>query len=105
MLGAIIGDIIGSAYEFHNVKATNFHLFTPHSRFTDDTVMSLAVAKWLVESPEHSSDHLVQCMQQLGQSNFYAGYGSSFKKWLITKAPKPYGSWGNGSAMRVSAIG
>ena len=67
MLGAIIGDIIGSVYEFNNKKQKDFHLFTPMSRFTDDTVMTLAVAEWLTEDKEHSEEGLVLRMQDLGR--------------------------------------
>lgn len=105
MLGAIIGDIVGSVYEIHNVKTTDFHLFTPHSRFTDDSVMTLAVAKWLTECPKQNSESLVKAMQTLGRSYPYAGYGGRFMSWILESNPKPYGSWGNGSAMRVSPVG
>ena len=104
MLGAIIGDIIGSVYEFQNKKQKNFPLFTPMSRFTDDTVMTLAVAKWLTENKEHSKEGLVQRMQSLGKRYPNAGYGGGFKRWLNNCHPKPYNSYGNGSAMRVSPI-
>ncbi len=104
MLGAIIGDIIGSVYEFQNKKQKNFPLFTPMSRFTDDTVMTLAVAKWLTEDKEHSKEGLVQRMQSLGKRYPNAGYGGGFKRWLNDCHPKPYNSYGNGSAMRVSPI-
>lgn len=104
MLGAIIGDIIGSVYEFQNKKQKNFPLFTPMSRFTDDTVMTLAIAKWLTEDKEHSKEGLVQRMQSLGKRYPNAGYGGGFKRWLNDYHPKPYNSYGNGSAMRVSPI-
>ncbi|MBF1635028.1 MAG: DUF1810 family protein [Prevotella sp.] len=104
MLGAIIGDIIGSVYEFQNKKQKNFPLFTPMSRFTDDTVMTLAIAKWLTEDKEHSKEGLVQRMQSLGKRYPNAGYGGGFKRWLNDCHPKPYNSYGNGSAMRVSPI-
>ena len=104
MLGAIIGDIIGSIYEFQNKKQKNFPLFTPMSRFTDDTVMTLAIAKWLTEDKEHSKEGLVQRMQSLGKRYPNAGYGGGFKRWLNDYHPKPYNSYGNGSAMRVSPI-
>ena len=65
MLGAIVGDIVGSVYEFDNTKSTDFELFYEESCFTDDTVMTLAVAKWLIEDKTHSSQHLVRCMQEL----------------------------------------
>lgn len=66
MLGAIIGDIVGSVYESDNTKDYNFHLLTPRSKFTDDTVMTLAVAKWLTEDDSHSHEYLVKCMRELG---------------------------------------
>lgn len=104
MLGAIAGDIIGSIYEWDNVKTTDFPLFKERSRFTDDTVMTLAVAKWLLEDDSHSSEYLVKCMRELGQKYFRAGYGGRFRKWLVAEDPKPYHSYGNGSAMRVSPV-
>ena len=104
MLGAIIGDIIGSVYEFKDKRQKDFHRFTPRSRFTDDTVMTLAVAKWLTEDKEHSEDGLVQQMQNLGRRYPYVGYGGSFRRWLYNLQPKPYNSYGNGSAMRVSPV-
>ena len=104
MLGAIIGDIIGSVYEFKDKQQKDFHLFTPRSRFTDDTVMTLAVAKWLTEDKEHSEDGLVQQMQNLGRRYPYVGYGGGFRRWLYNLQPKPYNSYGNGSAMRVSPV-
>ena len=69
MLGAIIGDIIGSVYEFCNTKSTNFQLFTSFSSYTDDTVMTLAVAKWLIEDEAHTIHYLIYCMQELGSNN------------------------------------
>lgn len=105
MLGAVFGDIIGSAYEWHNVKMKDFPLERPKTHFTDDSVMTLAVAKWLMEDSKHSEEELVKCMHDLGRSHFTAGYGGKFINWLISPNPKPYGSWGNGSAMRVSPVG
>lgn len=105
MLGSIIGDIIGSIYEFHNVKRTDFNLFSKDSRFTDDSTMTIAVAKWLVEDSEHSKRTLVETMQKLGRSHPDRGYGGNFRRWLFSRNPLPYNSWGNGSAMRVSPVG
>lgn len=105
MLGAIIGDVVGSVYEFNNTKDYYFNLLTPRSKFTDDTVMTLAVARWLTEDKTHSHEYLVQCMRELGLKYPWAGYGGSFKRWLIEREPKPYNSWGNGSGMRVSPVG
>jgi len=105
MLGAIVGDIVGSVYEFHNTKSMNFELFTPWSRFTDDSVMTLAVAKWLVEDEAHSILYLIYCMQELGNRYPNAGYGGNFWAWLREENPQPYNSWGNGAGMRVSPVG
>lgn len=104
MLGAIVGDIIGSAYEFNNTKRKEFHLFTPKSKFTDDTVMTLAVARWLCDDKEHRKETLVQRMQELGRRYPTAGYAGSFMRWLYNPEPQPYNSYGNGSAMRVSPV-
>jgi ADP-ribosylglycohydrolase len=100
MLGAIAGDIIGSVRESRNVKTTDFNLYHPYNRFTDDTVMSVAVADVLL----HDRDY-VETFRKFGNRYFDAGYGSSFKAWLLSDFPEPYNSWGNGSAMRVSPIG
>ena len=105
VLGALVGDIIGSVYEFQNTKSTDFELFTPNSTFTDDSVMTLAVAKWLMEDEVHSTAHLIRCMQELGDRYPNAGYGGNFGWWLRQSNPAPYSSWGNGSGMRVSPVG
>lgn len=105
MLGAVAGDIIGSVYEFRNTKSTEFDLFKSRSSFTDDSVMTLAVAKWLMEDKSHSISHLVGCMQMLGRKYPRAGYGGSFSFWLRQEDPQPYNSWGNGAGMRVSPVG
>ena len=105
MLGAIIGDIVGSTREWHNVKTEDFELLPPGSRFTDDTVMTLAVAKWLMDDPSHDAESLVRIMQDMGRRYPNAGYGGMFRKWLKSDNPRPYGSYGNGSAMRVSPVG
>lgn len=101
IIGAIAGDIIGSPYEFNNIKTKDFHLFSKKSIFTDDTVMTLAIAKWLCEDKD-SKRVLVNYLKYFG--NYYpdAGYGGRFKQWLQQDSPKAYGSWANGSAMRVS---
>ena len=105
MLGAIIGDIVGSTREWHNIKTEVFELVPKGSRFTDDTVMTLAVAEWLMTDPEHQPETLVACMQQLGRKYPDAGYGKMFSKWLMSNNPQPNNSFGNGSAMRVSPVG
>ena len=101
LYGTIYGDIAGSTYEFRPVKDYNFTTVPSKSTFTDDTVMTCAVALWLMEDKK-DLNMLVKCMQKMGQRFPRAGYGGMFRKWLITDDPKPYGSFGNGSAMRVS---
>ena len=126
MLGAIIGDTVGSVYEFDNTKDYNFTLFTGESGFTDDSVMTMAVAWWLLHDKEHSYQGLEDTMVEFGRNcpcpN--GGYGGGFYRWLFlpddlyqfdarygdspyeSKTGRhPYGSYGNGSAMRVSAVG
>ena len=90
MLGAVVGDIIGSPYEFYNTKSTDFELFTKWTKFTDDSVMTLAVAKWLMEDAEHSPWNLIKCMQELGRRYPKAGYGGNFSCWLRQENPQPY---------------
>ena len=126
MLGAITGDTVGSAYEFHNTKDYNFTLFLGNSAYTDDSVMTMAVAYWLLKDKEHSYPGLEDIMVMFGENCPcpMGGYGGGFHTWLFHPedlynysdphgdAPyesktgrHPYGSWGNGSAMRVSAVG
>ena len=109
MLGAIIGDIAGSRFEWNNNKSKDFELFTNmRCRPTDDSIMSLAIAKALLSCQgEYSSlgASAVRCMQELGRKYPAAGYGGNFHRWIYASDPRPYNSWGNGSAMRVSACG
>ena len=105
MLGAIVGDIVGSTRELHNSKTVVFELVPKGSQFTDDTVMSLAVAEWLMRDPDHRPETLVTFMQRLGRAYPWAGYGGRFIQWLQSEHPLPYGSFGNGSAMRVGPVG
>ena len=101
ILGAISGDIIGSTREFNPIKTKDFELFERRSQFTDDTVMTLAIAKWLCEDKD-SRDVLIKNLKYFGNLYPNAGYGGRFKQWLAQDSPEPYGSWANGSAMRVS---
>ena len=110
MYGAILGDMIGAPYEFDRGRKTKvFPLFISDSQFTDDTVMTLAVAEALMDSRRSSDDGiraaLIEKMQKWGRRYPHAGYGGMFAQWLRTPSPRPYGSYGNGSAMRVSAAG
>ena len=111
MYGAILGDIIGSPYEFdRSGKTKQFPLFSPESRFTDDTVMTIAVADALLSVSAHSPESeirqmLITSMQTFGRRYHDIGYGARFLSWLLQDDPQPMGSWGNGSAMRVSSAG
>lgn len=107
MLGGIFGDIIGSKYEFHNHKSKQFNLFDENCRFTDDTVMTIAIMHALILCHERMGmfqDTVIKCMQYFGQRYPKAGYGRSFYKWIYRKYPEPYNSFGNGAAMRISGI-
>ena len=111
MYGAILGDIIGSPYEFdsHNIKTKEFELFSDRSEFTDDSIMTLAVGEALMDAGRDASDEeikeaLVRSMQKYGQAYPLAGFGMNFSVWLNQKDPKPYNSYGNESAVRVSAV-
>ena len=103
MLGAITGDIIGSIYEHNNIKTKKFDLFTDKNRFTDDTVMTFAVAEALINGGGH--ENFIRFMKRYGAIYPRAGYGGTFVRWLASDTTEPYNSWGNGSAMRVSACG
>lgn len=100
MLGAIAGDIIGSVYEGNNIKTKDFPLFSPHCRFTDDTVLTVAIADALL----HDKDY-AELLKQYYRRYPHAGYGMNFKIWGESSKSQPYNSWGNGSAMRVSPVG
>jgi type I restriction enzyme M protein len=108
LLGAIVGDIVGSRFEFQDIAAQGFELFGQGCRFTDDTVMTAAVAAAILDSKGDWSNlekATIVRMRSLGQRFAEAGYGSNFKKWLFAEDPKPYESFGNGAAMRVSPCG
>ena len=105
IIGAIAGDVIGSAYEFNPTRKYDFELFTPKSTFTDDTVLTMANALWLLEDETHSHDHLIRIMLDLCWKYPDRVYGGRFAQWIHDADPQPYNSFGNGSAMRVSPIG
>ena len=100
MIGAIAGDIIGSVYEHYPIKTKDFPLFNPRCRFTDDTVLTVAVADSILTGRSYAESVL-----EIGRRYPGAGYGDSFMQWLYSYEPQPYNSWGNGSAMRVSPVG
>lgn len=100
MLGAMIGDIVGSVYEWHNIKTTDFPLFSKRCFFTDDTVLTAATAHALIKKLDY-----VVVYQDFARRYPGRGYGGNFSKWIWAENPQPYNSWGNGSAMRVSPVG
>lgn len=107
MLGAIIGDIVGSRFEWDNYKAKDFEFFTNDCFFTDDSVMSLALCEALLESKPDFSDlreQAVAKMRAFSEAYPDAGYGRTFSYWLYFGDPQPYNSYGNGSAMHVSGV-
>lgn len=108
MLGAIIGDTVGSRFEWYNHRSKDFDFLTYKCEPTDDSIMTLAIAKAILKSEGNVnklSDLVVRYMQQLGRLYSDAGYGGAFRKWIRSSDPKPYGSFGNGAAMRVSPVG
>ena len=109
MFGAIIGDIVGSRFEFDNCKSKEFELFTNTCDYTDDTVMTLAVAKALllydtITDMDAFKRELVRVMHEVGMPHPHCGYGGRFCTWMMKNDTEPYGSFGNGSAMRVSPV-
>ncbi|MGI6200245.1 MAG: ADP-ribosylglycohydrolase family protein [Christensenellales bacterium] len=108
MLGAVIGDIVGSRFEWHNHRDKQFDFFSPECFFTDDSVMTLAIAQAILESAgnfESLGEAAVRCMRRIGQPYPDCGYGGNFLDWMYADHPRPYNSYGNGAAMRVSACG
>ncbi len=108
MLGAIIGDIVGSRFEWNNNRNKNFEFLSEKCFFTDDSIMSLAIARAILncnEGYDNLSLEAVACMQSIGRPYPNSGYGGSFYGWIYSDNPQPYNSYGNGSAMRVSACG
>ncbi len=115
MLGAIVGDIVGSRFEFNNYRKKDFALFTDGSFVTDDTIMSLAIGKAIVETEKAMKDktkdyyallekNTIKHMRQIGRKYPYCGYGGRFFTWMFSDDPRPYNSFGNGAAMRVSPV-
>ena len=100
MFGAIIGDIVGSIYEWNNIKTKDFPLFRDRCRYTDDTVMTCAVAEGVMNGG--SEDDFIDALKKYGRMFPNAGYGGRFRHWLASGDREPYNSYGNGSAMRVS---
>lgn len=108
LMGAIAGDIIGSVYEFRNIRTTEFPLFSPKGEFTDDSVLTIALAKAILDCKGDYSDlyeRAANTMHEFGRKYTGKGYGGRFQEWLYQKDFRPYNSCGNGAAMRVSAAG
>ena len=109
MLGAVSGDVIGSIYELKNIKSKDFPLFSQYDRYTDDTVMTCAIAEAsmiyaLDKDKKNFRNNCIKYMKEYGLKYIDAGYGGMFIRWLITDGKTPYYSYGNGSAMRVSSV-
>jgi ADP-ribosylglycohydrolase len=100
ILGAIAGDIIGSVYEWNNIKTVDFDLFCGKSDFTDDSVLTVATMYAVINNKNYA-----EVYQKFGRDYPHRGYGGNFHSWIYSGNPEPYNSWGNGSAMRVSPVG
>ncbi|MFO7611475.1 MAG: ADP-ribosylglycohydrolase family protein [Clostridia bacterium] len=108
MLGAIIGDIVGSRFEWNNIKTKEFEFFSDGCKVTDDSIMSLAIAKAILDCNGDYTDlgkAAVSAMQEIGRPYPHCGFGGMFQSWMYSDNPHPYNSYGNGAAMRVSACG
>ena len=105
MIGAIVGDTIGSVYEFNNKRSKDIELINKDSRPTDDTMMTLAVAEICQKRLYDNKDQIIATFKKWGRTYPDCGYGAGFKKWLFSDSSEAYGSYGNGSAMRISPVG
>lgn len=105
MFGASIGDVVGSRWEFNNIKTKDFELFGKGCYTTDDTVMTCAVADILINKKQNNKDKIIDTLKKWGKEYPDAGYGGHFYNWVLGSDREPYNSYGNGSAMRVSAAG
>lgn len=105
MFGALVGDIIGSHFEFNNIKSKDFTFFNEDTRFTDDSVLTLAISKYFLKFPkEINKNELIKIIKETAQKYINAGYGPSFLRWINNSSSLPYNSYGNGAAMRVSPV-
>lgn len=100
MIGAIAGDIIGSVYEWNNIKTKDFKLFSPKCHFTDDSILTIALADSILTGASY-----VDNMKRFYRLYPHGGYGGSFHAWARSESSEPYNSWGNGAAMRISPVG
>lgn len=99
MIGAVVGDVVGSVYEFNNIRTKNFPLITKRNSFTDDTIMTIAIMEWLLNTKKS----LVKILQKWGRK-YPSSYGGRFGSWIYEDDPQPYYSFGNGAAMRISPV-
>lgn len=105
MIGAIIGDIVGSIYEMHNIKSKDFVMFSPHCHITDDTIMTIAVYEIFEKGYQENKDEIIKVLKKWGKMYPNVGYGNRFLMWVLNENTEPYNSYGNGSAMRISPCG
>ena len=105
MIGAIIGDYFGSKYEFDNIRTKDFKLDGEGCFLTDDSIMTFAIAECIQNRCAHLNDKVVETLKKWGRRYPTAGYGNRFANWLFSDDTKPYGSYGNGAAMRISPVG
>ena len=105
MLGAIIGDVVGSRFEFNNYRSKNFEMFTKYNELTDDSIMTIAVMDILMNGYINDKEKIVDTFKKWGRKYPNSGYGGMFGRWLFTDDREAYNSFGNGSAMRVSPVG
>jgi len=105
MIGAIIGDTVGSIFEHDNIKTKDFHLFSKNSKLTDDSIMTLAVGEIIMDRNYHDKDIIIDTLKKWGRAYPDRGYGCHFYEWLMSDERSSYNSLGNGAAMRVSPAG
>ena len=105
MIGAIIGDVVGSVYEFDNIRTTEFDLIDKRAYFTDDTVCTIAFMDFFLHAPKYDEETAVKYLHKWTNKYPNAGYGGRFWNWVHSSNPQPYNSYGNGSAMRISSVG
>ena len=105
MFGALVGDIVGSFYEFNNAKSKEFSFFNSSTRFTDDSVLTLAISRYFLKfSTQENKGELINIVKDTTRKYINAGYGPSFLRWINNDSSLPYNSYGNGAGMRVSPV-
>ena len=104
MIGAIIGDTVGSVYEFHNIRTKDFNILNERARFTDDTVCTIAFMDYFLHAEKYDEKTATEYLHKWTRKYPHRGYGGKFLMWVLSDNPKPYNSFGNGSAMRISSV-